>query len=100
MANKSVHLTKYTSYCKLAYLYFISQALSATMGNTEVIRPMHTFYLLRHESSIQNVFLISDGHINNEDAMLSNSLKNSQHTRIFTMGVRYCENKKDLYALK
>ena len=59
------------------------------MGNTEVIRPMHTFYLLRHESSVQNVFLISDGHINNEDAMLSNAMKYSQHTRIFTLGVRY-----------
>lgn len=75
------------------------KALSATMGNTEVIRPMHTFYLLRHESSIQNVFLISDGHINNEEAMLSNAMKHSQHTRIFTMGVSSTANRHLLRAL-
>ena len=58
------------------------------MGNTEVVRPMHTFYLLKPQNSIQNVFLISDGHVNNADVLLEKARINSQHTRIFTMGVR------------
>lgn len=58
------------------------------MGNTEVVRPMHMFYLLKPQSSIQNLFLISDGHVNNSEILLENARINSEHTRVFTMGVR------------
>ncbi|XP_052241111.1 uncharacterized protein LOC127851394 isoform X2 [Dreissena polymorpha] len=73
--------------------------LSASLGNTEVVRPMHTFYLLRPESSIQNVFLISDGHVNNSDVLLEKARLNCQHTRIFTMGVSSTADRHLLRAL-
>ncbi|XP_041352469.1 protein mono-ADP-ribosyltransferase PARP4-like isoform X2 [Gigantopelta aegis] len=65
---------------------------SANLGNTEVFRPLHSNYLLSSESSIKNIFLISDGHINNEDIVLNAALSHSTHTRIFTFGVSSTSN--------
>ncbi|XP_053398285.1 protein mono-ADP-ribosyltransferase PARP4-like [Mercenaria mercenaria] len=74
-------------------------SLSATMGNTEVVRPLHTFYLMKPESSMQNVLLISDGHMNNSELLLSSVRKNCQHTRIFTVGVSGTADRHLLRAL-
>jgi len=71
------------------YSCVIFQGLFATMGNTEAIRPLHTLYLLGQESSVHNVFIISDGHVNNGSVLLDNVRRNAEHTRIFTLGVRY-----------
>ncbi|KAL8613683.1 hypothetical protein ACOMHN_029775 [Nucella lapillus] len=64
------------------------QSATADMGNTEVFRPLHAFFLLPPaEGTTRNVILISDGHLNNESAVLSDAGKNYQRTRIFTCGV-------------
>ena len=61
----------------------------ADMGNTEVFRPLHAYFLLPPaEGATRNVVLVSDGHLNNETSVLTDASHNYQHTRIFTMGVR------------
>jgi hypothetical protein len=48
------------------------------------------------ENSVRNIFVISDGHVNNEETTLRAVHDNCQHTRIFTFGVRYVLSKKDV----
>ena len=73
--------------CHLCILH--PQRAQADMGNTEVFRPLHAYFLLPpSEGTTRNVLLISDGHLNNEKSVLSDAANNYQHTRIFTFGVR------------
>lgn len=65
---------------------FLANA-SPAEGNTDVWRPLHSHYLLEGEN-LRNVFIISDGHVNNETETLKSIAKHSSHTRIFTFGVR------------
>ncbi|XP_060597096.1 uncharacterized protein LOC132751015 isoform X2 [Ruditapes philippinarum] len=74
-------------------------SLSPTMGNTEVVRPLHTFYLMKQENSMQNVLLISDGHMNNTELLLNSVRTNCQHTRVFTVGVSGTADRHMLRAL-
>ncbi|KAL4233481.1 Protein mono-ADP-ribosyltransferase parp4 [Mactra antiquata] len=78
-------VTNTTANRKLASEFIMN--VTATMGNTEVIRPLHSIYLLKPENYNQNIFIISDGHLNNPDTMLISARDNSQHTRIFTFGI-------------
>ena len=57
------------------------------MGSTEAWHPLHAYFLLKSET-LRNVFLISDGHINNEEATLNAVHQNAMYTRLFTCGVR------------
>ncbi|KAK3593675.1 hypothetical protein CHS0354_013571 [Potamilus streckersoni] len=75
------------------------QGLKADMGNTEALRPLHSLYLLKRESSLRNVFLITDGHVNNEEITLAEIHCHCQNTRIFTFGVSSTANRHLLRAL-
>ncbi|XP_063404518.1 protein mono-ADP-ribosyltransferase PARP4-like [Mytilus trossulus] len=75
------------------------QGIHASMGSTEVYRPLHSFFLLKPENSLRNVFILSDGHINNEETTLKAVHDNCQHTRIFTFGVSSIANKHVLKAM-
>uniref|UniRef100_A0A8B8A9B9 Poly [ADP-ribose] polymerase n=1 Tax=Crassostrea virginica TaxID=6565 RepID=A0A8B8A9B9_CRAVI len=75
------------------------QKLQATQGNTELCRPLNSYYLLKPESSTGNIFLLSDGHINNEETTLAKISQNFQHTRVFTMGISAVANRHLLKAL-
>ncbi|XP_061177422.1 LOW QUALITY PROTEIN: protein mono-ADP-ribosyltransferase PARP4-like [Saccostrea echinata] len=75
------------------------QKLQADQGNTELCRPLNSYYLLKPESYTRNIFLISDGHINNEEAALSRIAQNHQHTRVFTLGVSSVANRHLLKAV-
>ncbi|VDI59027.1 poly [ADP-ribose] polymerase [Mytilus galloprovincialis] len=75
------------------------QGIHANMGSTEVYRPLHSFFLLKPENSLRNVFILSDGHINNEETTLKAVHDNCQHTRIFTFGVSSIANKHVLKAM-
>lgn len=65
------------------------QSMKANMGNTEAYRPLHAYFLLNSKQTTKNVFLVSDGHINNEEETLKAVGDNYQNTRVFTLGVRY-----------
>ncbi|XP_069141939.1 protein mono-ADP-ribosyltransferase PARP4-like isoform X2 [Argopecten irradians] len=69
------------------------------MGNTDLYRPLHSFYLLKPENALRNIFLVSDGHINHKDVTMDTVHKNSQHTRVFTFGVSSVMNRHLLGAL-
>nr|KAG5699378.1 hypothetical protein BaRGS_008286 [Batillaria attramentaria] len=74
------------------------QAAQADMGNTEVFRPLHAYFLLPPaEGATRNVLLLSDGHLNNETSVMADARSNYQHTRIFTFGVSPTCN---VYTLK
>ncbi|XP_059150079.1 protein mono-ADP-ribosyltransferase PARP4-like isoform X2 [Physella acuta] len=75
------------------------QMSRADKGNTEVIRPLRSLFLLPYSESQRNVFLISDGHINNDSVVLRAARLNSTHTRIFTFGVSATCNSYTLKAL-
>ncbi|XP_062607148.1 protein mono-ADP-ribosyltransferase PARP4-like, partial [Saccostrea cucullata] len=75
------------------------QRLQADEGNTELCRPLNSYYLLKPESYTRNIFLISDGHINNEETTLSKISQNYQHTRVFTLGVSSVANRHLLKAV-
>lgn len=65
----------------------MSQETRATMGNTEVLRPLHAYFLLGSGATTRNVFLISDGHINAEELTLVAVRDNAPQTRLFTFAV-------------
>ncbi|KAH9525129.1 Protein mono-ADP-ribosyltransferase parp4 [Bulinus truncatus] len=75
------------------------QNCSATRGDTEVIRPLQSLFLLPYQTSQRNVFLVSDGHINNHNLVLQSAHMNSSHTRVFTFGVSDTCNSYVLKAL-
>ncbi|XP_033740043.1 protein mono-ADP-ribosyltransferase PARP4-like isoform X2 [Pecten maximus] len=75
------------------------QSVDANMGNTDLYRPLHSFYLLKPENTLRNIFLVSDGHINHQDVTMDTVHKNSQHTRVFTFGVSNVMNRHLLGAL-
>ena len=63
------------------------QRTRATMGNTEALRPLHSYFLLGGGGPTRNVFLISDGHINAEELTLAAVKDNAPQTRLFTFAV-------------
>ncbi|XP_072018547.1 protein mono-ADP-ribosyltransferase PARP4-like [Amphiura filiformis] len=73
-------------------------SLEASMGSTEAWHPLHAYFLLKAET-LRNVFLISDGHINNEEATLNAVHDNAMYTRLFTFGVSSTANRHLLRAL-
>ncbi|XP_033635285.1 protein mono-ADP-ribosyltransferase PARP4-like isoform X2 [Asterias rubens] len=74
------------------------QGLSATMGNTDVWRPLKAYFMLK-TGQLRNIFLISDGHVSNEEATLETVRKNCRHTRVFTFGISATANKYLLRAV-
>ncbi|XP_030850626.1 protein mono-ADP-ribosyltransferase PARP4 isoform X5 [Strongylocentrotus purpuratus] len=74
----------------LAATTFINQAC-ATQGNTDAWRPLQSYFLLRSEG-LQNLFLVSDGHINNEQSTL-HAIAQNTHSRVFTFGVSSSANR-------
>ncbi|XP_072018403.1 protein mono-ADP-ribosyltransferase PARP4-like [Amphiura filiformis] len=73
-------------------------SLEASMGSTEAWHPLHAYFLLKAET-LRNVYLISDGHINNEEATLNAVHDNAMYTRLFTFGVSSTANRHLLRAL-
>ncbi|XP_022100686.1 poly [ADP-ribose] polymerase 4-like isoform X2 [Acanthaster planci] len=74
------------------------QGLSAAMGNTDVWHPLRTYFMLK-SGQLCNIFIISDGHVSNEDATLEAVRRNCRHTRVFTLGVSATANKYLLRAV-
>ena len=52
-------------------------------------RPLHAYFLLRHRDGVRNVVLVSDGHVNGDEATLQALRAARTHTRLFTCGVRF-----------
>ncbi|XP_071495566.1 uncharacterized protein [Diadema antillarum] len=77
---------------------FINDA-QAVQGNTDAWRPLQTYFLLRSDNGLQNIFLVSDGHINSEGSTLNAIAQNNQHCRVFTFGVSASANKHLLKAM-
>ncbi|XP_078585828.1 protein mono-ADP-ribosyltransferase PARP4-like [Branchiostoma floridae x Branchiostoma japonicum] len=65
------------------------QNVKASKGNTDAWRPLRGFFLLPPLGKTRNVFLISDGHVNNPDQTLSDIHQHYQETRVFSCGVGY-----------
>ncbi|XP_066269374.1 protein mono-ADP-ribosyltransferase PARP4-like [Branchiostoma lanceolatum] len=75
------------------------QNLKASKGNTDAWRPLHGFFLLPPSGKTRNVFLISDGHVNNAEQTLSDTHAHYQETRVFSCGVGSISNKHLLRSL-
>ncbi|XP_070569266.1 protein mono-ADP-ribosyltransferase PARP4-like [Ptychodera flava] len=76
-----------------------SARIRANMGNTDVWRPLLLFLQFSPSTGQRNVFLISDGHINNEKMTLDKIHQNNQHTRVFTLGVSSTANRHLLQSM-
>ncbi|ESO93254.1 hypothetical protein LOTGIDRAFT_119348, partial [Lottia gigantea] len=66
--------------------------LCADRGNTELYQPLHSLYLLPPTNTTRNIFIFSDGHINNDDTVLNTASLHSKHSRIFTFAVSSTAN--------
>ncbi|CAH3018315.1 unnamed protein product, partial [Porites evermanni] len=78
------------------------QFLSATKGSTELWRVLQKLSLLPAVSSAdhpRNLFLISDGHVTEEETTLSLIHKNYRSDRLFTFGVGATANRYYLRAM-
>ncbi|XP_064614206.1 LOW QUALITY PROTEIN: protein mono-ADP-ribosyltransferase PARP4-like [Liolophura sinensis] len=82
-----------------AVLKFLKEKVTKTMGGTNLYHPLHTLLLLQPTSTPLNVLLISDGHINNEEVILSDLMINSTSLRLFTVGVSDSANRHRLRSL-
>ena len=65
------------------------QETEARLGNTELYRPLHSYFLLCPSTGLRNIMLVSDGHIDSEELTLRAAMENAEHTRLFTLGVRF-----------
>lgn len=73
-----------------SWFVFLFQSLTATKGSTELWRVLQKLYLLPAVSAAdhpRNLFLISDGHVTEEDTTLHLIRTNCQTDRLFTFGV-------------
>lgn len=76
------------------------QTCQATLGSTDIWRPLHSLFLLSEDATTQggitntstlpprSVFIISDGHMTEEAPTLTAITKGAKSTRVFTFGVR------------
>ncbi|XP_071956345.1 protein mono-ADP-ribosyltransferase PARP4-like isoform X2 [Antedon mediterranea] len=71
----------------------------ANMGNTDLWRPLNSYFLLSDETCVRNIFLISDGHINNEESTLAAIQLNANCNRVFTFGISATANKHLLKSI-
>ncbi|KAM4796100.1 protein mono-ADP-ribosyltransferase PARP4 [Rhinophrynus dorsalis] len=69
------------------------------MGNTEFWKPLHSLSLLATTKNVQNILLISDGHIQNESSVFRILKKNTGKVRLFTCGVGAKANRHMLRCL-
>lgn len=70
--------------------YSFTQSLTATRGSTELWRVLQKLYLVPALSTAdhpRNLFLISDGHVTEEDITLDLVRRHYQSDRLFTFGV-------------
>uniref|UniRef100_A0A8D2KV27 Poly [ADP-ribose] polymerase n=1 Tax=Varanus komodoensis TaxID=61221 RepID=A0A8D2KV27_VARKO len=77
---------------------FITSA-TATMGSSDLWKTLRYLNLLYPSECKRNIFLISDGHIQNEGMTLQMVKQNAQHTRIFTCGIGPTANRHVLRSL-
>ena len=86
------------------HILLCMQNTEAVLGNTQVYRPLHAYFLLQRQNAIRNVLLVSDGHINNAEMTLQAVKEARSHTRLFTCGVRLVNSPniqvKIVYAMK
>ncbi|XP_071788645.1 protein mono-ADP-ribosyltransferase PARP4-like [Asterias amurensis] len=68
-------------------------------GGTDFWRPLQSQNLLKQERAHRNLFLVTDGHLNNEEATLRAVGRNRAFTRIFTCGVSATANRHLLAAV-
>lgn len=69
---------------------FLIQSLTATRGSTELWRVLQKLYLVPALSTAdhpRNLFLISDGHVTEEDTTRDLIRSHYQSDRLFTFGV-------------
>ncbi|XP_063286045.1 protein mono-ADP-ribosyltransferase PARP4 [Pelobates fuscus] len=77
---------------------FIKRA-KPNMGNTEFWKPLHSVSLLAQQTGVHNIILISDGHIQNESAILQILKRNSGKIRLFICGIGTTANRTMLRRL-
>lgn len=75
------------------------QSCSATMGSTDIWKPLHCLQLLSDGDTPvigtdittlppRSIFLVSDGHMTEEGPTLDAIRRGTRHSRLFTFGVR------------
>ncbi|KAL3858028.1 hypothetical protein ACJMK2_012644 [Sinanodonta woodiana] len=68
------------------------KCLSAIYGSSDFFPPLRSFHLLCPMESHQNIFLISDGHVNHNDFILNSIKRAAKRSRLFTLGVGQAVN--------
>ena len=74
----------------MVFITFSTQSLTATRGSTELWRVLQKLYLVPTLSTAdhpRNLFLISDGHVTEEDTTLDLIRRHYHSDRLFTFGV-------------
>ncbi|XP_077392492.1 protein mono-ADP-ribosyltransferase PARP4 [Festucalex cinctus] len=75
------------------------QSISPVGGSTELWRPLQALSLLPPSKGIRNLFLLSDGHLQNADVTLHLIRDNVEHSRLFSCGISSTANRHMLRAL-
>ncbi|XP_077435872.1 protein mono-ADP-ribosyltransferase PARP4-like isoform X2 [Vanacampus margaritifer] len=75
------------------------QSISPVGGSTELWRPLQALSLLPPSKGIRNLFLLSDGHLQNADVTLQLLRDNVEHSRLFICGISSTANRHMLRAL-
>lgn len=62
--------------------------LTPTLGSTTLWRPLHSIYLLSRSTAScrRSVFVFSDGHVTDEQALFDLAKANRDTTQLFTFG--------------
>ncbi|KAM9801744.1 protein mono-ADP-ribosyltransferase PARP4 isoform 3-T4 [Syngnathus typhle] len=75
------------------------QSFSPVGGSTELWRPLQALALLPPSQGTRNLFLLSDGHLQNSEVTLQLIRDNVEHSRLFTCGISSTANRHMLRTL-
>lgn len=71
---------------------FLAKSLKTDRGRTNIYDPLHDIFSIKNEFGQRQIFIITDGKVDNREIVLQLISQNSKNNRCFTIGIgNYCD---------
>ncbi|XP_074640441.1 protein mono-ADP-ribosyltransferase PARP4-like isoform X3 [Tubulanus polymorphus] len=68
-------------------------------GNTELYKPLNSYLMISGKKRVHNIILLSDGHVDNMNSVMSLLKESNEKSRLFTIGFSATANQHNLKVL-